>query len=335
MKKLYLVITALLLFAFGLAACSPATNQSQTPGPNAGTPGAGTNPIVTPQATVGPTAGALATSGVPAGTQTANMLDEHNPRLVSNVIGYELKDKNSNDLGEIESLVVDRNSGTLEYAVVGAGGFLGIGEEKILVPWSAFQVNPQANSNNDNTNNNNNNSNNTQPIALTVDTSVLKNAPTVAKSGLDLSQLATAGKDWDSNIRAYWTDKLNALPVTGAEASKAAPVLLSDVTDVNVVNKKGDDLGDIENMVLSKQGDKIEYAILAAGGALDLGERLIPIPYSAFKFDKSSDQYVLTLNVDQSKLKNAPYYQNMNEFPNINVQNWDNKIKSFWNNLTS
>ena len=332
MKKLYLVVTALLLFAFGLAACSPATNQNQTPGPNAGTPGAGTTPVVTPQATMAPTAGALATSAAPAGTQTANALDEHSPRLVSNVIGYELQDKNSNDLGEIESLVVDRNSGTLEYAVVGAGGFLGIGEEKILVPWSAFQVNPQANNN---SNNNTNTNNNKQPIALTVDASALKNAPTVAKSGLDLTQLAKAGKDWDSNIRAYWTDKLNALPVTGAAANKAAPILLSDVTDVNVVNKNGDNIGDIKNMVLTNQGDKIQYAILATGGALDLGERLIPIPFSAFKYDKSSEQFVLTLNVDQSKLKNAPYYQNMNEFPNINVQNWDNKIKSFWNNLTS
>jgi hypothetical protein len=53
-----------------------------------------------------------------------------------------MKVKNQLDetLGNIEDLVVDMKSGKISYAVLGVGGFLGIGEKYIAVPPSAFSV---------------------------------------------------------------------------------------------------------------------------------------------------------------------------------------------------
>jgi sporulation protein YlmC with PRC-barrel domain len=278
-------------------------------------------PTVIPTENVQPTA--LATDTMEA-TETTGVLVEDSPRLVSNLLGYNLETENADDLGEIDALVVDRNSGIIEYAVVGAGGFLDIGDEELLVPLNAFQIDPSVQVDDN------------QAIALTVDPSAVQNAPTLTSIGLgDINDIVNAGPDWDADVRTYWSDQLDTLPVTGEQAQTAAPIPLTDGTDVNVVNQNGDNLGDIENMILSENGDRVQYAILATGGFLDIGERLIPIPFSAYGYDDSATTWMLTLDVDQTQLESAPNYNNLNELPDINVQGWDDAIQNFWNDLTS
>ncbi len=41
-------------------------------------------------------------------------------------------------LGEIEELLVDARTGCVRFAVLGLGGFLGIGRKRFAVPWSAL-----------------------------------------------------------------------------------------------------------------------------------------------------------------------------------------------------
>lgn len=49
------------------------------------------------------------------------------------------------DLGMIDDLVFDRETGTIRYAVLSFGGFLGLGDRLFAVPWSAFQISPADN----------------------------------------------------------------------------------------------------------------------------------------------------------------------------------------------
>lgn len=44
------------------------------------------------------------------------------------------------DLGEIKELMIDIQSGRVAYAVLGFGGFLGMGEKLFAIPWSAFKL---------------------------------------------------------------------------------------------------------------------------------------------------------------------------------------------------
>lgn len=48
---------------------------------------------------------------------------------------YNLQGKN---LGEVESLMIDKLSGKVAYAVVVFGGFLGLGEQRRALPWSVL-----------------------------------------------------------------------------------------------------------------------------------------------------------------------------------------------------
>ena len=54
------------------------------------------------------------------------------------VIGTEVKDTSGKTIGKVEDLVLDKASNSIMYAVVGFGGFLGIGEKYHPLPWTAL-----------------------------------------------------------------------------------------------------------------------------------------------------------------------------------------------------
>ena len=52
------------------------------------------------------------------------------------VIGSEVKDTSGATIGKVEDIMLDKQSSNIMYAVVGFGGFLGMGEKYHPVPWS-------------------------------------------------------------------------------------------------------------------------------------------------------------------------------------------------------
>ena len=46
------------------------------------------------------------------------------------------------DLGKIEDLVFDLGAGRIAYAVLSLGGFLGLGDKHVAIPWDALRVAP-------------------------------------------------------------------------------------------------------------------------------------------------------------------------------------------------
>jgi sporulation protein YlmC with PRC-barrel domain len=58
----------------------------------------------------------------------------------SRIIGTKIKNSAGKDLGEIEQLVVDTKVGKVTHAVIGKGGVLGVGETKVVVPWSSVAL---------------------------------------------------------------------------------------------------------------------------------------------------------------------------------------------------
>ena len=54
------------------------------------------------------------------------------------VQGTEIYNTNGDHLGEVESIMIDKLSGKVGYAVVTFGGFLGIGAERRAMPWSVL-----------------------------------------------------------------------------------------------------------------------------------------------------------------------------------------------------
>ncbi len=54
------------------------------------------------------------------------------------VQGTNLYNRNGDGLGEVESIMIDKPSGKVAYAVIAFGGFLGMGQERRALPWNAL-----------------------------------------------------------------------------------------------------------------------------------------------------------------------------------------------------
>ena len=59
------------------------------------------------------------------------------------IIGTRVKNVAGKDLGEIDQLLIDRN-GKVSHVVIGLGGVAGVGEKKVVVPWSDLKFAPVA-----------------------------------------------------------------------------------------------------------------------------------------------------------------------------------------------
>lgn len=52
--------------------------------------------------------------------------------------GRTVRDKNGDEIGKVEDLVIDSSDRKVRFLQIGAGGFLGIGEKKFLLPVDAI-----------------------------------------------------------------------------------------------------------------------------------------------------------------------------------------------------
>src|SRR5918911_4215077 len=64
---------------------------------------------------------------------------EENEMLAQNVIGSNVYNQNNEKIGDINDLVVERD-GKVKAIVVGVGGFLGIGERNVAIPYHDVKI---------------------------------------------------------------------------------------------------------------------------------------------------------------------------------------------------
>jgi hypothetical protein len=58
------------------------------------------------------------------------------------VEGTAVRRANADKIGKIERLMIDKTSGSVAYAVLSFGGFLGLGEKHLPIPWSKLKFDP-------------------------------------------------------------------------------------------------------------------------------------------------------------------------------------------------
>lgn len=81
----------------------------------------------------------------------------------SKIAGMTVKNRNNEDLGKVEDLVIDER-GNVRYAALSYGGFLGFNDKLFAVPWKALTIKTDVN-------------NNSQYVELNVSRKYLENAP--------------------------------------------------------------------------------------------------------------------------------------------------------------
>jgi sporulation protein YlmC with PRC-barrel domain len=61
----------------------------------------------------------------------------------SALIGSKVQSPRGDDLGRIDDLILDQDRGCVAYAVMSSGGFLGLGDKRLAIPWHALTFDSQ------------------------------------------------------------------------------------------------------------------------------------------------------------------------------------------------
>jgi sporulation protein YlmC with PRC-barrel domain len=101
----------------------------------------------------------------------------------------------------------------------------------------------------------------------------------------------------------------------------------ADIIGDKVVNRSGENLGKIEELMLDLEKGRVAYAVLSFGGFLGLGDKHFALPFEALKLDANQECFIL--DIDKEKLKNAPGFDKSNP-PKAADRTWGAEIYKFY-----
>lgn len=95
----------------------------------------------------------------------------------------------------------------------------------------------------------------------------------------------------------------------------------------DVYNTKGEELGDIKEIMLDTQSGTVVYAVVGVGGFLGMGDKLFAIPWKALKLDPTEKRFIL--DVSKERMKDAPGFDK-DHWPDMADSRWNQEIRSFY-----
>lgn len=84
------------------------------------------------------------------------------------------------------------------------------------------------------------------------------------------------------------------------------------ITGTKVKNRRNEDIGKIQDLMINLEEGNIEYAVLSFGGFLGIGDKYFAVPMQALQFTRKDDDHIITMNVTKEKLENAPGFDKDN-----------------------
>lgn len=120
--------------------------------------------------------------------------------------------------------------------------------------------------------------------------------------------------------------------IVGGEPNISGPgpqVMAADTLEGDdVVNLQGENLGEIEHIMIDVPSGRVAYGVLSFGGVMGIGDKLFAIPWSALTLD--ADRECFVLDVDKGKLKNAPGFDK-DHWPSMADRTWGEQVHTFYN----
>jgi sporulation protein YlmC with PRC-barrel domain len=95
----------------------------------------------------------------------------------------------------------------------------------------------------------------------------------------------------------------------------------------DVMNRQGDNLGDIKEIMIDMQSGQVAYAVLSFGGVMGIGEKLFAVPWQALQLDTANKCF--TLDVSKDQLQNAPGFDK-DAWPDMQDVGWQQQVSSFY-----
>lgn len=120
---------------------------------------------------------------------------------------------------------------------------------------------------------------------------------------------------------AQQSDAVNQRLNPGAADRKtsATTIRASQLTGMNIVNSRGENVGEIYDVVLDGETGRVRYLAVTYGGFLGFGDKLFAVPYEAFRYQanpKEANEYVFVLDVTKPQMEGAQGFDQDN-WPNF------------------
>lgn len=111
----------------------------------------------------------------------------------------------------------------------------------------------------------------------------------------------------------YAADPASAIMSTQREriTQPLGDVHASKLIGSEVRNAHGENLGEVKDLIVDINNERIHYAVLSFSGFLGLGDKLFAYPLRMFT--QAEDGNKLVLNIDKDKLKAAPGFEGGND----------------------
>ena len=196
MKRVSLSLTTVILAALLLAACGGQGTSTSMPGTNVS--GETANPMSTEMPVDTATMDAAGTTDLTT-TPNVPVTGDDSPNRLTNLTGYDVWNQSGEQIGTVKDVVLDFNNSSMPYVLVGTGGFLGIGEKEVLVPWKMLKLQTDGKGTGSDQN----------AFVYTGDQDFYKNFPDTDLSTL-LPGTTQSAKNWDATIQDYWKNGVSA-----------------------------------------------------------------------------------------------------------------------------
>jgi len=115
---------------------------------------------------------------------------------------------------------------------------------------------------------------------------------------------------------------LSSAAANAEEKRKSTLERSTDLINRAVVNKSGDHVGYLEDLVVELPSGRIVYAALSTKNALGVGGKLFTLPYSAFRW--SADRKSLVLDVKKDEFK---------DMEGFDSKSWPTQVGATWAKL--
>ena len=121
--------------------------------------------------------------------------------------------------------------------------------------------------------------------------------------------------------------RIATLSEAGAPGSAGAAMWITTLVGYAVYNHRGEEVGDIKDVLLEVRSGKVAYALLSFRAIVGLGEKVFPVPWRALTFDGENRRFLL--KIDKHRLADAPGYHKTRS-SHITDPAWVRDIDSFY-----
>ncbi|HET9467144.1 MAG TPA: PRC-barrel domain-containing protein [Vicinamibacterales bacterium] len=258
-----------------------------------------------------PAAGQTQIARSDAGMQTLEQYLQSKTLRVSKVVGMELQARSGDNLGEVEDIIRPATAGQDMQLIVQIGG-VGADQKLVAIPFDEVQINADG----DELYTSRTREQLAAAPAVQLDRRTAGNdaAPaqrSAAEANRDAANRGAAPSPGAAGESRTTQPASPGQRSAGATASTSlSEQRIADLVGAEVIGSGGDQVGEVDDIVISTAGADSIRAVLQVGGVAGIGEKRIAVPMSQLTVERSANgDPTLRVAMNAESLERLPEFE--------------------------